>query len=57
VPVETCRFRHRATHNYEGFEVEDATPTIEAAMILANELEAAILGFKDIIDPPGGMSG
>jgi len=54
---ETLRFQHGAARNYEGFEVEDATPTIEAAMILANEMEAAILGFKDIIDPPGGMSG
>jgi ribonuclease HepT-like protein len=52
---ETRRFRHRATHNYDEFEVEEAMPTVEAAaMILANELHAAILRFKSIIDPPGG---
>jgi len=53
---ETRRFRHRATHNYDDFEVEEAMPTIEAAMIIANETEAAILRFKNIIDPPGGIS-
>jgi hypothetical protein len=54
---ETRRFRHRATHNYDDFEVEEVIPTIEAAMILANELDTTILRLKDIIDPPGGMSG
>jgi hypothetical protein len=49
---ETRRFRHRATHNYEGFQVEEVVPTIDAAVILANDLETEILKFKNIIDPP-----
>jgi len=51
---ETRRFRHRATHNYEGFQVEEIVPTIDAAVILANELESEILKFKNVIDPPTG---
>jgi ribonuclease HepT-like protein len=49
---ETRRFRHRATHTYDDFQAGEAAHTIEAAEILANELEAEILAFKDIIDPP-----
>jgi hypothetical protein len=49
---ETGRFRHRATHAYEGFQVREAEHTIEAARLLANELDEAILTFKTIIDPP-----
>jgi len=51
---EARRFRHRATHNYEGFEIEEVVPTIDAAVILATELEAEILKFRNIIDPPAG---
>ena len=51
---ETRRFRHRAAHNYEGFQVEEVVSTIDAATVLANELEAEILRFKGIIDPPAG---
>ncbi len=51
---ETRRFRHRATHTYEGFEVHEVGRTIEAARQLANELEEAILMFKNIIDPGAG---
>ena len=38
----------------EGFQVEEIVPTIDAAVILANELEPEILKFKNIIDPPTG---
>jgi hypothetical protein len=51
---ETRRSRRRATHNYDDFEVDEAAPAIEAATLLANEIQAAIGRFKDIIDPPGG---
>jgi hypothetical protein len=53
---ETRRFRHRATHTYDSFRVEEATRTIEAAAILATRLQAEILAFKAIIDPPDGKS-
>lgn len=49
---ETRRFRHRATHTYDDFQVPHATPTIEAAELLANGLVAEILAFKNVIDPP-----
>jgi hypothetical protein len=49
---ETRRFRHRATHNYDSFEVRASSRTIQAAQALANGLGAEILAFKNIIDPP-----
>jgi hypothetical protein len=49
---EARRFRHRATHNYDSFRVQEATRSIGAAEILANELQAEILVFRNIIDPP-----
>jgi hypothetical protein len=49
---ETRRFGHRAAHNYEGFQVEEVIPIIDAAVILANEPEAEVLKFKNVIDPP-----
>lgn len=48
---ETRRFRHRAVHNYDTFQVGEATRTIEAAEILANQLPSAILAFRQTIDP------
>ena len=51
---ETRRFRHIATHNYDNFRVESATPTVEAARQLAAGLTADILAFKRAIDPSGG---
>jgi hypothetical protein len=50
--TETRRFRHRATHNYDSFRVHEATRTIEAAATLASGLQAEILAFRSIIDPP-----
>jgi uncharacterized protein YutE (UPF0331/DUF86 family) len=50
--TETRRFRHRATHNYDSFRVEEVSRTIEAAAVLAGGLEADILAFRTIIDPP-----
>ena len=49
---EARRFRHRATQNYDSFQVQEATRTIGAAEMLANELRAEILIFRKIIDPP-----
>jgi uncharacterized protein YutE (UPF0331/DUF86 family) len=49
---ETRRFRHRAVHNYDTFRVREARRTIKAAELLAKELPAAILAFKQTIDPP-----
>ena len=49
---ETCRFRHRAMHNYDSFEVQQSSRTIEAAKALAGGLAAEILAFKTTIDPP-----
>jgi hypothetical protein len=51
---ETRRFRHIATHNYDNFRVESATPTIEAARQLVAAFAAEILAFKNVMDPPGG---
>jgi hypothetical protein len=48
---ETRRFRHRATHNYDGFEILDIDPTIIAARKLAQHLRAEITLFKSLIDP------
>ena len=50
--TETRRFRHRATHNYDNFRVGEVSRTIEAAAALAGGLEADILAFRNIIDPP-----
>ena len=50
--TETRRFRHRATHNYDSFRVGEVSRTIEAAATLASGLEADILAFRNIIDPP-----
>jgi len=52
--TETRRFRHRATHNYDSFRVGEVSRTIEAAAALAGGLEADILAFRNIIDPPEG---
>jgi hypothetical protein len=49
---ETRRFRHRAAHNYDSFEVRASSRTIEAAQVLANGLGPEILAFKNVIDPP-----
>lgn len=50
--TETRRFRHRAAHNYDSFEIGQASRTIEAADALSRGLAAEILGFKSAIDPP-----
>lgn len=52
--TETRRFRHRATHNYDSFRVQEVFRTIEAAATLARGLQADILVFRNIIDPPEG---
>ncbi len=52
--TETRRFRHRAAHNYDSFRVQEVSRTIEAAATLANGLQADILAFRNIIDPPEG---
>ena len=48
---ETRRFRHRATHNYDGFEILDIDPTMIAARKLVQSLRAEIENFKSLIDP------
>jgi hypothetical protein len=50
--TETRRFRHRATHNYDSFRVQDVSRTIEAAATLASGLQTDILAFRRVIDPP-----
>jgi hypothetical protein len=52
--TETRRFRHRATHNYDSFQVHEVSRTIEAAATLASGLQADIIAFRNIIDPPEG---
>jgi hypothetical protein len=52
--AETRRFRHRATHNYDGFRVQEVSRTIDAAATLASGLQADIVAFRNIIDPPEG---
>jgi hypothetical protein len=53
---ETRRFRHRAMHNYDSFEVQQSSRTIEAAKALAGGLAAEILAFKTTIDPPADQN-
>lgn len=48
---ETRKFRHRATHNYDSFDMQGASRTIEAAGALTDGLAAEMLAFKRIIDP------
>ena len=50
---ETRRFHHRATHNYDSFEVQETSGTIEAAKTLAQGLAAEVAAFKAAIDPCG----
>ena len=49
---ESRRFRHRATHDYDNFEPELATASIEAARRLAESLGPCITAFRDRVDPP-----
>ena len=48
---ETRRFRHRAAHNYDDFEPEQASPSIEAARRLAINLRPCIALFRSKVDP------
>jgi hypothetical protein len=59
---ETRRFRHRATHNYDSFRVDECARTISAAELLRDGLQKAMIEFQNIIDPPedehdGGADG
>ena len=49
---ETRKFRHRATHNYDSFEIRETSRTIEAAEMLMKGLAAEIAAFQNSIDPP-----
>jgi len=49
---ETRKFRHRATHNYDSFEIQNASSTILAAEILAKRILLEIAAFRAVIDPP-----
>ena len=48
---KTRRFRHGATHNYDGFEILDIDPTMITARKLVQSLRAEIANFKSLIDP------
>lgn len=50
---ETRSFRHRATHSYGAFDVKRAAPSVEAARRLCVSLPAAVLAFRQSIDPSG----
>jgi hypothetical protein len=49
---ETRRFRHRAMHNYDSFDVRECAQTIDAARLLSDDLVKAIGAFQRVIDPP-----
>lgn len=49
---ESRRFRHRATHDYDNFEPELATRSIEAARRLAGSLGPCVAAFRAQVDPP-----
>jgi hypothetical protein len=51
---ETRRFRHRAMHNYDSFDVRECAQTIDAARLLAAGLAEAVGAFQSAIDPPPG---
>jgi hypothetical protein len=48
---ETRRFRHRATHTYDSFEIDDISPTLDAARVLVEGLRGEIAFFKSKVDP------
>ncbi len=48
---ETRKFRHRATHNYDSFEIQHVSSTIAAAQTLADKLLAEVEGFIRAVDP------
>jgi hypothetical protein len=50
--VSDARWFEVDSDNYDSFQVQEATRTIGAAEMLANELHAEILSFRKIIDPP-----
>jgi hypothetical protein len=50
--VSDARWFEVDSDNYDSFQVQEATRTIGAAEMLANELHAEILIFRKIIDPP-----
>ena len=47
----TRRFRHRAAHNYDSFEIREVGPVIEAAEKLAARLIVEVRRFRDMINP------
>lgn len=48
---ESRRFRHRAMHDYNNFELMLATPSIDAARRLAKTLAPCIEAFRREVDP------
>jgi len=48
---EALSFRHRAIHNYAGFDATAAAPAVAAAERLALSLQPAIAGFRALVDP------
>lgn len=51
---ETRRFRHIAAHGYDRFDPGLAAPSIRAARHIADEMEAEIKRFREIVDPERG---
>jgi hypothetical protein len=48
---ESRRFRHRATHDYDNFDVTLAIPSVEAARRLAESLKPCVAVFREKVDP------
>jgi hypothetical protein len=48
---ETRRFRHRAIHNYDGFDIRRIGDTLSAARFLAEALPQQVKAFRAVIDP------
>jgi len=54
---ETRRFRHRAMHDYDNFEPDRASPSIDAARRLQADLLPCIETFRNSVDPPDAAAG
>lgn len=48
---ETRKFRHRAIHIYEDFDVKRVPPAMEAAKVVASQLRPAVTAFQAAVDP------
>jgi len=49
--LEVMRARHRARHSYDDFDAAKAGPTVTAIQRLVTSLPAAVIAFRNKVDP------